>query len=397
MSRNIRSRLISPCGTPNPDLDNIDLDSEALLGRILLFDRYILESWRLAEVPNLVREFGIDGTLDIFRSNAVNIHCDVMEVVESRPKGNPPYRHHILAPIYVAPRTELFHQAMQRIHRIEGVSQKNAIKLKEAVARILVDPLSEKVANEVQSQTNDDLANSNEEVQISAALALRLQTGTNVSPSDFSLTLHRTDVAKFESKSNISSLFGLDDEAAHGVIRTAMLAVARLNLRLGYMKNYESLSGLRVEEDLIMKHRLDFLADQIAPAAQERRLHRVVSIAGLPQLGAGSGLRIEKLLELRETKECSDFRTWLSGIDDVSDDEISARMASLREKIASATQGPSGKIVRLLVSAGVGLIPVVGPLAGLAAGLIDSFILERVLRESGPHAFLSHHYRSLFS
>jgi hypothetical protein len=57
--------------------------------------------------------------------------------------------------------------------------------------------------------------------------------------------------------------------------------------------------------------------------------------------------------------------------------------------MGNAVHGARGKATRLLILAGVGLVPVAGPLAGLAAGALDAFVLDEVLSANGPAAFLS--------
>ena len=64
--------------------------------------------------------------------------------------------------------------------------------------------------------------------------------------------------------------------------------------------------------------------------------------------------------------------------------------------MASMAASPGGKLVRLAATTGIGLIPVVGPIAGAAAGAIDSFLVEKVLPRSGIVAFLTETYPSLF-
>ena len=52
--------------------------------------------------------------------------------------------------------------------------------------------------------------------------------------------------------------------------------------------------------------------------------------------------------------------------------------------------------MRVLASAGIGLIPIVGALAGLTAGFADSFIVDKLLPESGAVAFISQLYPPVF-
>ena len=77
--------------------------------------------------------------------------------------------------------------------------------------------------------------------------------------------------------------------------------------------------------------------------------------------------------------------------------EIKERIGSLRAKFGNLTQSYTGKLVRLLATTGIGLIPPpVGLVAGALAGFLDTFLIERVLPKSGVVAFLSSLYPSIF-
>src|SRR5260370_20330727 len=140
MITEIRTRLIAPCATRREEiLDDmvVDLDVGALLRRILLFDRYIVESWRLAEFAPLIRMLGADGVSSLLRSGAVGIHCDVMEVGEMREPGSPSTRYSVF-PFYFQDRKSLIKEGIERIDQITEIPKKKRIKIKEAVAKVVV-------------------------------------------------------------------------------------------------------------------------------------------------------------------------------------------------------------------------------------------------------------------
>jgi hypothetical protein len=91
---------------------------------------------------------------------------------------------------------------------------------------------------------------------------------------------------------------------------------------------------------------------------------------------------------LRDTPECREFREWLRGLDSVTDDEVRERMRSMKAQVSQAIHGTAGKVLRLAVATGIGLIPVAGAVLGPAASAMDTFLVERVLPRSGPLAFL---------
>ena len=107
-------------------------------------------------------------------------------------------------------------------------------------------------------------------------------------------------------------------------------------------------------------------------------------------------MEVQKLLKIRDSAECREFREWLSSLGDTSDAEIKAMVTSLIRKLASMAASSGGKLVRLAATTGIGLIPVIGPIAGATASAIDSFLVEKVLPRSGIVAFLTETYPSLF-
>ena len=70
-------------------------------------------------------------------------------------------------------------------------------------------------------------------------------------------------------------------------------------------------------------------------------------IKGFPDfevLAAEGRLRLDKILEIRETRECREFRTWLKQIDRMSDEEIQDQIESFRSAVGNFMGRTSGKI-----------------------------------------------------
>jgi hypothetical protein len=159
------------------------------------------------------------------------------------------------------------------------------------------------------------------------------------------------------------------------------------------------LSGF-IDDDLpLVYERLDFLAHSISPETKERQFRRVMEIAGFPDVApavSGKRVSIARLLEIRESDECREFRQWLPTIETSSDIEIRERLSSIRAKLGNLMQTGGGKTLRFLVTSGIGVIPALGLIAGPIAGAIDTFLLERFLTKSGVVAFINNLYPSVF-
>lgn len=172
-----------------------------------------------------------------------------------------------------------------------------------------------------------------------------------------------------------------------------------INERFGVMERYTALTGLNNIDLPVFEGRYEFLANQVDVSRDKEHLNRVLQIKDFPDMSAlalEGRLKLEKILEIRETRECKEFRAWLKGIDQSTDEEIRDQIESLRSAIGNFLGGTSGKIVRLLVSNGVGLIPLAGPLIGAGASIVDSFVLERLFPISGPISFINKRLPSAF-
>ena len=201
----------------------------------------------------------------------------------------------------------------------------------------------------------------------------------------------------FRIDSPLADQVGLEE--AHLLTERAILAVAGTNIRVHQMKQCNAVTGFRDDEFAFFDEKIRFLMRQMDPNVQEERLDRVVAIAGLPGLSplpAGSMIDAERLLRLRESDECREFRTWLRNLDSETDEDIAARFADMRGRIADVVESSAGRIVRFTLTTGVGLVPVAGPGRSLASAA-DTFLVERVLGQPGPAIFLSQHYPSIFS
>ncbi len=171
------------------------------------------------------------------------------------------------------------------------------------------------------------------------------------------------------------------------------------NKKIEQMKRHNALATFNEDDLPLLDDKLDFLIREVNPEAQRDRLRRVLTITGMPDIerAAGDGsLKIPRLLEVRESRECREFREWLSSVDSASDRDIQDRFGSLKARLSVLAHGTLGKTVRWLSSTALGSVPPIGPVLGAAAGLLDTFLVDKVLPENGPVTFLRKEYPSVF-
>jgi hypothetical protein len=400
----ITKRLIGTSGIlkeAEPDLVGVDLDS--IIRRLILFDTYILRTIKLQEFPFLVPHLGFDGTLHLLASPAFEIECECVTVgqtgqtaLKSRlDKGVLPLLSYCLAGIEASDHEKYVHDCLQPLHQIPHLTLKQVIRLKRAVVDKIVR-LPEGFRGRMLNQTRADVLGKPYLVMKSARMAI--QQMLKVEPPEFSISVEAIDTEDIRVETDLSKQMGIDLPTAHRVIERGLLGVGGLTQRFAEMDAYSALSGFTESDLPLVDEQLKFLL-RISPEVRERQFRRVVKLAGFPDFVPAifeKRVKIERLLEIRESNECREFRDWLPTIENASDTEIKERIGSLRAKFGNSIQSYPGKAVRLLATTGIGSIPVVGPIAGLLAGLVDTFFLEKIFPKSGVVAFLSDLYPSVF-
>jgi hypothetical protein len=383
--------------------DRAVVDVGELVRRLLLFSRVYLESIRLLEMPTLLREFGYDGTRELLNSGVVRIRADAVvigQVGQSEVGGR---THDSLLPLgsyafrtFAPDRDEYVRQCLMVVDRIEGLGHpEHARTIEEAILGAMEDRAVDEGEPALDGLCQD-LANNAPIVKSAVGICLARELGVDVDPGAFSLTMHNLGDREFRAESDIVERFNLDPEAVHKVVEAACLGVGGINQRLERMRRYRAAADLWPGDLPLLDRKIDFLAFELAPSATEGRWRRVLDIAGLPDVPKSVGpvgVDMHRLLEVRESSECIEFRDWLNRTDVASDDEIRERVTSLRSQLGSWADRLPGKTVRLAVATGLGLI---SPIASTVASAIDTFVLQSVLSQSGIRTFLNGQYPSIF-
>lgn len=406
----IREHHFGPIATelPGPDR-SVAVDLGTLVRRLILFETVTIESIRLKEIPVLVGAFGAAGLRELLDSGAVRVICDAMVIGQigqtaglqtTIRRGGPlPLGSIRLATVSSANRRDYLHGCLQEVHKAQ-IPMKAAKQLKAYLASKLLEyPRGAGQAG--LDDTLFDLRNRPWEMWDGVRAMVRRETDTDPGPnpgSDFSAE-ELTHEGDFRIITDLGTRLGLPDGVEHRCVEGGVLAVAQLNQRINLMKNFEAVTGFKDDDVALFERKAAFVWSQMNPASQEGRLDRVIAIAGLPDLStlpAGTAIRVDHLLRLRDSDECRQLRQWVRNIDSETDEQIEAEFGSIRAKLASITGGAPGRAVRFLVTTGVGQIPLVGNIAGLALSAADSFLLDRIIGKRGPTTFLGRSYRSLF-
>lgn len=399
-------RVIGPAAEFLPGQDEVRVDFGALLRRLVLFDTFILDSTRLKEVPYLVAALGYEGTIELLSSGCLRFYCSGITVgqigqstLEERlAKGLLPLGSYSFAVIRQHNYQEYVSTCFRKLPKMPGVSEKQFIKLKGAVAAVLEAP-PQRAGEETLSQLKQDLMTNSPAIKPLVARSLRDQFGIRADAGEFQLTAHQIDGSDFRTVTDIGERYGLDVQQVHNAVERALLALGGLNQTIEEMKTYSALSGFLEDEISVFSHRLNFLVEAISPGAQEHRMERVLTIKGMGDVDPAEGIinvDVHKLLEIRQSRECQEFREWLRNTDTASDAEIQEMVTGLNARLSSIFHGRVSRTIRFLLGAATDFVSGVPPGSGLATGILDSFLFEKVIPRKGPVVFINNLYPSIF-
>lgn len=405
-SIDLQKRFVGPCAVLVDDERQVAVRPGDLAATLLLFEEYVLESCKLLEFGQLVSVFGFDSVLELVKSRSIKVKCDanLIGVLGDTDKlvSEGKWREFDFTYIRAADHNEYVSSCLSDIPTSPHLNRKQRSKLKQAIAvRIdkeagsppeLNSPELKAVRNFL-NEASSNLPN----VKRSCVLELKERHGIVTDPGSFSLTIHRprADRDLLGAETNLNQIFNISEGQTHDVIKYGLLRMSGINERFGVMERYSALTGLNHSDLPVFEGRYEFLASEYDPTKDVALLNRVIGIQGFPDfhsLADEGRLKLDRVLELRETKECHEFRAWLKTIDKATDKEIEDQIESLRSTVGNFLGSTKGKAIRFLVSSGVGLIPSVG----LVASAIDSFLLEKLFPVSGPISFVNKLIPSMF-
>lgn len=399
----LRDRLLAPIGTRDADGNVIGADLGALARRLILFEQVVIDSFGMRELPPLITAIGPDAFVKLLESGAVAIRADGWTFGEIGNGslvpgwGNAPLPplHYALSPLVPRDREPHIKLCLGEI-RSMTLGKHTSRKVRHAIVDALLHFPEDAGLKSLEAMPRDLTRNVNL-VYGATAAALAKKTGSAVSEDAFEIQIRLVDEHVFVADTDIAARFGLTIDETDKVVQDALLAIGGLNQRLEEVEAYRAIVGFRTSELQLAQDKLAFLVREVDPDAQEERFDRVITLAGLPDPETAAGtVNVDRLLDARETEELREFRHWLRTLDAASDEEIAERVASVRAKVSGAVHSDAGKVVRFLTTTGVGLVPGVGAVAGIALGAADQFLLEKLLPEPGPVSFIGSTYRSIF-
>lgn len=422
----MEKRLLASVALPSKTHEGIEFLAGEFLERLILFDEYILDSIRLQEIPHLVKVFGYAPVLELLESGILKIHSDIFlgitstgqasKAMPSRArKGDLPLCSYCLHAFSIHPydspeegksenikvvQKQHIHKDLQQFHKIDGISFKEAKKLKTAVAHQIVQFSTESFIEEIAEQTYKDVRAQDPAIQIAIAYKIKELFNKEVNPKAIELEIEFIDDDDFRVESNIERRFALNKRQTHEAILRALIGIGRRNHQIAQMNEFKTMVGYRENEVPILEAKFDFLLKQIArDKALAGDFHRILAVKGLPdfsQAVAEGRIDLMKLLELRNSRECVDFRNWIWSQDHINLKELDERLNSFSQQFRDFFRTGRGKIVSWLASAGISSIPVIGGPIGAGLSFYDKFLVKDVLPHKGALTFINNSLPSIY-
>jgi hypothetical protein len=379
------------------ELESVDLG--ALIRRLVLFDRVVVKSFRLRELPMLVRTFGKAGIQELLGSGILNLCCEFTGIItEIHRNGirSEPLEHFTFGTVTAADRDGDLRKELVRLQSVPGLKNNERDAIEQAVWNSLIRP-PKTFGADLLRQVDTDLRTNTPVLRAAILNQLGgMPDQADLENRQLEISVEEPRERVFHIKSTIGKEFGKSPEETHQLLQRSVTAVANLEQRLSEMAAYSALTGFRETEAPLLFGKLAGIISPQNPALGEQQFERVIEVADVPDFKPGQKVDVEKLMKIRESAECRDFRRWLSTAADISDAEIRAQASGMRNKLGSLASSSGGKAVRLAATTLIGNIPVLGLVLGPASGAVDSFLVDRVLPRSGVFAFLTEMYPSLF-
>lgn len=393
----IARRLLAPIAIQDRENRVISVDLASFVPRLLLFDTCILQSVWLQDVILLQHSFTPAGLSLLFESGALKFECpgftfgqtgQALSTITSGsqpPARNLPLFNYQFSVVRVK-------DADEKLERALGALDSG---LREQVIRNRA-PLPSDYHRTVFESFYRDLTSE----LTNAAVKIELRK-KGIVPSAHHLQVVSKGNDEFAVENDLPRKYLLPSFEAHRMIESAMLAVGRLNERIASMRTYSALTGLTEDDKPLLDAKIGATAD-LLPERNDQQFSRVIALKGLPVPKYGSSVvDVKALLKLRDSEECRAFKDWLSGSQQLSDEEIRERVTGFGRRIREGVSSKTGRAIRFVVSNGLGILlgfsgQPVGMLGGLAISATDSFLLERLLPKDAIITFLSESYPSLF-
>ena len=372
-----------------------DIRREALLSRLLFFDRVVINSVRLQEVPFMVKLFGLEGCRELISQDILQMSVEASTIMLDRHHGSKrelPLLQFQQSYMDVPDHSKYISDCAGCLRQISGLSNSSRESLTELI--------HQKIARPPASFNEDLLAQIRIDLRSNLFLLKRLIASESLKlgldESAISLRIEETSVGVQRYETNIHDLLGTTLEQEHKILDTALRAVVNLDTRIAEIASYSAISLFETNEAPLLFGKVHGLISPHNPSFDERSFLKVVEYTEIPKFLVKGRIDTQKLLSIRQSSECIAFRNWLSDAASMDEKDLKQVITGFRAGLSGFVNSTTGKGIRFAANTALGFIPGFGTIAAIVEGIADSFLLDKLLPSSGALSFLAKSVPSIF-
>jgi hypothetical protein len=213
---------------------------------LVLFDRSIVKSFRLRELPFLVRAFGKSGIIELLNSGLLKLSCEFTSLITDIHRNgirSDPLGHFTFGIADAADRESDLRKEFAKLQSVSGLKNKERRAIEEAAWSALIRPPAT-FGTDLLQQLDTDRRTNSPSLRLAILQQLRQDLALQgVQVPDLQITVEEVKHRVFHLKTGLSTHFGLSPEKTHQLLQTSVTEVANLNHRLAEMTAYSALTG----------------------------------------------------------------------------------------------------------------------------------------------------------
>jgi hypothetical protein len=253
-------------------LSGVDVGS--LIRRLILFDRVLIKSFRLREIPSLVRTFGKSGFARLLDSGLMGFSCEFTTIIIDLSRNgvrHVPLYHFSFGIADAAHRDTDLKSELRCLQSIAGLKNLERVSLEEAIWKSLVRP-PPTYGQDLLDQIDSDLRTNTPALRLALLERLRTELGVpNLPVGDIPIQVEETSKRVFHIKNSLSHSFGFAPEKAHFMLQAAVSATANLNQRLADMQAYSAITGFLESESALLFGKFAGIIAPLNPKSTEKQ------------------------------------------------------------------------------------------------------------------------------
>jgi hypothetical protein len=197
------------------------IDVGSLIRRLILFDGVVIKSFRLREVPFLVRTFGESGFTRLLYSGLIKFSCEFTTVVIDVSRDgvrHVPLHHFSLGIVDAAHRDTNLKSELRCLQSITGLKNVERAAIEEAIWKSIVRP-PPTYGQDLLGQIDKDLRSKTPALRAVFLKQLRTELGKpDLAVGAIPIQVEETSKRVFYIKNGLSESFGFAPEKAHLVL-----------------------------------------------------------------------------------------------------------------------------------------------------------------------------------